>query len=125
MSWPPRIGEPLPRAAEAVGVREKLARYSLAAAHPSGGPKAALFAQLLGITVEQVEHLAREIERALPGHPVARSWLKADGTAGCGVLIPARGVHIHDARVMPVTTGWELRYLGDRPRLVTAYIKGR
>ena len=22
-----------------------------------------------------------------------------------------------------VTTGWELRYVGDRPRLVTAYIK--
>lgn len=61
-------------------MRLKLATYSLATEHDVGGPKAVLFARLLGITRDHVDHL--------------------------------------------VTTGWELRYVGDRPRLVTAYIKG-
>jgi hypothetical protein len=125
MWWPPRVGEPLPRAAEAVGVWRKLAMYSLAMGHEDGGPKAYLFEQLLGITLADVHHLEAEIMRELPRRPVTRAWVKADGAVGCGVLVPVRGVHLHHARVMPVTTGWELRYVGDRPRLVTAYIKGR
>jgi hypothetical protein len=115
----------LPRAAEAVGVRRKLARYSLAMGHDSGGPKAYLFKQLLGITLADLDHLADELRRGLPVSPIVRARLKPDGTASCGVLVPVRGVDIHQGRVMPVTTGWELRYVGDRPRLVTAYIKGR
>jgi hypothetical protein len=70
VSWPPRVGEPLPRGAEAVGVRDKLRRYSLALGHKDG-------------------------------------------------------VRIHERRVVLVTTGWKLRYVGDRPRLVTAFIGDR
>jgi hypothetical protein len=40
MWWPPRLGEPLPRAAEAVGVHHKLETYSLVLEHGSGGDKA-------------------------------------------------------------------------------------
>jgi hypothetical protein len=88
VSWPPRVGELLPRGAEAVGVRDKLARYSLAMGHDSGGPKAYLFKQLLGITLSDIEHLAMEIERSLPEHPVTRVFEKPDGKVGCGVVLP-------------------------------------
>lgn len=30
---------------------------------------------------------------------------------------------MHESRVVAVTTGWELRYVGDKPRLVTAFTK--
>lgn len=105
-------------------MRDKLRRYSLAMGHDSGGPKAYLFKHLLGITLADLDHLADEIVRRLPTRFVVRAALKPDGTVSCGVLVPVRGVGIHQHRVMPVTTGWELRYFGDRPRLVTAYIKG-
>ncbi len=114
----------MPRAAVAVGVRRKLATYSLELGHTSGGPKAVLFERLLGITREYVDHLVAEILTGVLVAPVTRSWNNPPYGVGCGVLIPVRGVGIHQSCVMPVTTGWELRYVGDRPRLVTAYIKG-
>lgn len=106
-------------------MRRKLATYSLAMGHEDGGPKAFRFRALLGITLAELDHLAAAIERGLPLHPVTRVQVKPNGTVGCGVVIPVRGVGIHETRVMPVTTGWELRYVGDRPRLVTAYIGRR
>ncbi len=124
MWWPPRLGEPLPRAAEAVGVRRKLATYSLALGHDSGGPKAYLFKQLLGITLADVDHLVAEIECGVLDEPVTRVWEIPYGQR-CQVLIPVRGVGIQQTSVMVVTTGWLLRYVGDQPRLVTAYIKGK
>jgi hypothetical protein len=125
MWWPPRLGEPLPRAAEAVGVHHKLETYSLVMAHRDGGPKAFRFAQLLSIARCDVDHLAAEIAAGVRDAPVTRVVFKTDGTLGCGVLIPVRGVGIHEDRVVAVTTGWELRYVGDRPRLVTAFIGDR
>jgi uncharacterized protein len=106
-------------------VRRKLATYSLAMGHDVGGPKAILFERLLGVTRNDLDHLAAEILTGVLAAPVTRSWLNPPFGAGCGVLVPVRGVGIHESRVMRVTTGWELRYVGDRPRLVTAYIKGR
>jgi hypothetical protein len=125
MWWPPRLGAPLPRGAEAVGVHHKLETYSLVLDHDEGGPKAYMFKQLLGITGQHVDHLAAEIASGVLEQLVTRLWVKSDATLGCGVLVPVGGVGIHRDRVMVVTTGWELRYVGDRPRLVTAYIKGR
>lgn len=61
MSWPPRIGELLPRAADAYGVREKLIGYSLDWAHKDGGPKARGFEQILGITISDVDYLEARI----------------------------------------------------------------
>jgi hypothetical protein len=124
MWWPPRLGEPLPRAAEAVGVHHKLETYSLVLDHGRGGDKAHVFEQALGITHREVDHLAAEIMRGLQTQPVTRVEMTPWGL-GCRVRMPVRGVGIHDGRVIPVTTGWELRYVGDRPRLVTAYIKKR
>jgi hypothetical protein len=119
------VGEPLPRAAEAVGVRQELASYSLVLEHEDGGPKAYLFKQLLGITLAEVGHLVAEIRAGVLGTPVTRSWMNPPHGANCPVLVPVRGVGTHQSHVMLVTTGWQLRYVGDRPRLVTAHIKGR
>ncbi len=106
-------------------MREKLRRYSLAMGHGVGGPKAYRFQQVLDITLADVQHLATEIAAGLLTEPVISVRPKPDGTVGCGVLVPVRGVRIHESRVVAVTTGWELRYVGDRPRLVTAYIGDR
>jgi hypothetical protein len=125
MWWPPRVGEPLPRGAEAVGVYDKLARYSLAIGHRDGGPKAYRFRKVLGITLVDIDHLVTDIAAGVLTEPVTRVRPKPDGTVGCGVLVPVRGVDIHERRVVLVTTGWKLRYVGDRPRLVTAYIGDR
>lgn len=105
-------------------MHHKLETYSLVPGHRSGGPKAYLFQRLLGITREDVEHLAAEIAAGILIQPIATVRRKPPWGFGCGVLVPVGGVGIHQDRVMVVTTGWELRYVGDRPRLVTAYIKG-
>jgi len=114
----------LPRAAEAVGVRRKLATYSLAVGHDEGGPKAYRFEQLLGITLDHLDHLETEIRRGVMIHPVIKAWETLYGQQ-CTVRIPVHGVGIHHGNVTVVTTGWQLRYVGDRPRLVSAYIKGK
>lgn len=105
-------------------MRRKLATYSLALDHRRGGPKAVLFQRLLGITLADLDHLVVEIERGVLGEPVTRVWKIPYGQR-CQVLIPVRGVGTHQMDVMVVTTGWLLRYVGDQPRLVTAYIKGK
>jgi hypothetical protein len=124
MSWPPKIGDLLPRGAEAEGVHRKLATYSLARGHEDGGPKAYLFARLLGITHEHVDHLAEQILASVLRRPITRVRRKPPWGVGCEVVVPVIGVGIHERRVIAVTTAWELRYVGGRPRLVTAYIKG-
>jgi hypothetical protein len=124
MWWPPRLGEPLPRGAEAVGVHHKLETYSLVRDHDEGGHKALVFERALGITRRDVDHLAAEIVGGLATQPVTRVETTPWGLS-CEVRVPVRGVGIHDGRVVPVTTGWELRYVGDQPRLVSAYIKKR
>ena len=63
MSWPPIVGDRLPRAAEAFGITEKLVTYSLNIDHPDGGPKARGFEQTLGITLADVDHLAKTLRR--------------------------------------------------------------
>jgi hypothetical protein len=106
-------------------VHHKLETYSLVAGHSRGGPTAVRFKQLLSITHSEVNHLAAEIAAGVLAEPLSRVVFKADGTLGCGVLVPVHGVGIHERRVVAVTTGWELRYVGDKPRLVTAFIGDR
>ncbi len=105
-------------------MHHKLETYSLVLEHGRGGDKALVFERALGITHREVDHLAAEILRGLMTQPVTSVEMTPWGLS-CGVRIPVRGVGIHDKRVVPVTTGWELRYVGDRPRLVSAYIKKR
>ena len=71
MHWPPKAGELLPRAAEVVGVREKLADYSLNPAHREGGPKARGFERILGITVEDLSYLEAAVQAGILSVPVS------------------------------------------------------
>ena len=61
VSWPPQIGELLPRAEDAHGVREKLVNYSLKAGHPMR--KAEGFARALAVTAEDLEYVAEALLR--------------------------------------------------------------
>jgi hypothetical protein len=54
VSSPPTIGELLPRAGDAFGVREKLSAYCL---NPDHELEARGFLQILGIASADVEHL--------------------------------------------------------------------
>jgi hypothetical protein len=54
--WPPTIGQQLPLAEQAYGIREKLVAYSLNLDHAVGGPKAAGFERILGIVRADVEY---------------------------------------------------------------------
>ena len=105
-------------------MHHKLETYSLVPDHGRGGNKAHVFDRALGITRAQVDHLASEIVQGLTTRPVTRVKMTPWGLS-CEVRVPVRGVGIHHGRVVPVTTGWELRYVGDRPRLVSAYVKKR
>ncbi len=106
-------------------MHHKLATYSLNRNHAKGGPKAYLFERLLGITLADVDRLAAEIAAGVLRIPISGVRENPPYGVGCEVLVPVAGVGFHHEHVMPVTTGWELRYNGDRPRLVTAYIEVR
>jgi hypothetical protein len=66
----PTKGELLPRAAEAVGVRIKLAEYSLDLTHNDGGAKARGFERILGITIEAIDHLEAQIMARVLDTPI-------------------------------------------------------
>jgi hypothetical protein len=87
VSWPPQIGELLPRAEDAYGVREKLVDYSLKAGHPKG--KAEAFARALAVTADDLEYVAEALLRGSASRrcpafglractaSTARSWCKS------------------------------------------------
>lgn len=122
MAWPPEIGELLPQAEDAHGVHDKLRLYSLNLDHANGGPKARAFARILGISEEHLDHLARVLLDGVRHIPV--SEIRDGGHHGyhCRVLIPVRGLGALADREALVLTSWQLRWEGDAPRLVTAYI---
>lgn len=121
---PPTIGDLLPRADEAFGIEEKITAYCLNLDHEVGGPKAQGFRRVLGIGIEDADHLAAELR---DGVRVARISDVRDNTPFgilCEVRVPVRGLRKRRERIVAVTTSWELRDAHDRPRLVTAYIDG-
>jgi hypothetical protein len=124
MSWPPKIGEPVPRADEAFGVREKLADYCLNPDHDDGGPKAEGFRRILGIEPADVEYLMSSLLAGLRDQRV--SEVRENGPFGvlCEVLMPVSGLRERADRVFDVVTSWEIRDQASPPRLVTAYISG-
>jgi hypothetical protein len=124
VSWPPTIGEPLPRADEAFGIREKLAAYCLNLDHELGGPKARGFLQVLGIGIDDLDYLADTLRTAILETPITAVRDNAPFGVLCEVRIAVAGLREHRARVAAVTAAWELRHPEDRPRLVTAYLDG-
>jgi hypothetical protein len=120
--WPPRVGELLPRAAEAFGVRYKLATYSLDIAHKRGGPKARGFDLILGITIDTIEYLETQILAHILDTPVREVHENAPWGIKCVVIVPVRGLGEKSGRVVDVTTVWQFDEPGVPPRLVNAYI---
>jgi hypothetical protein len=123
MSWPPKIGELLPRGAEAIGVREKLVDYSLNPEQEDGASKARGFALILGITVEHVDHLEAEIRSGILTTPVGSTRDNPPYGLNCVVDVPVRGVGDKRERTVTVRTAWLISDEGAAPRLVSAYPK--
>jgi hypothetical protein len=117
----PKVGEPLPRAAEAFGVRYKLETYSLDVAHEEGGPKARGFERILGITIEDIDYLEGAIYTSVLLAPVSEVRDNAPWGIKCVVIIPVRGRGEKSGRLLDVITSWEIRDTGAPPRLVTAF----
>lgn len=107
-NWPPKVGDPLPRAAEAIGVRRKLAGYSLNLAHESGGPKARGFELILGITIRDVDYLEGAIQTG--ALLVAVSAVRDRSPYGfvCEMRVPVRGLGAKSKRMVTVRTAWIL-----------------
>lgn len=122
MDWPPKVGDPLSRGAEAVGVRRKLATYSLDLAHRRGGPKARRFEQLLGITIRDVDYLEGAILTGILVVPVGAVRDNPPWGVNCVVDVPVRGRGESSGRAIKVRTAWELIDADAAPRLVTAFL---
>jgi hypothetical protein len=123
MSWPPKIGEPLPQARQAIGVRKKLVTYSLDIAHQYGGPKARGFERILGITVEHVDHLEAEIRAGILTEPVSAIRAAIPTGFSCVVEVKVRGLDLKSGRLVTVRTAWLLTGPGAPPRMTTAFPK--
>jgi len=123
MRWPPEAGELLPRFEEAVGIRKKLAAYSLDLTHESGGAKALGFARVLGITLSSLDYLEAAIRAGIRVTPIAVVRENEPHGVTCLVEFPLRGIGIHRYRVVPLRTVWEIRDQDSPPRLVTAFLK--
>jgi hypothetical protein len=125
MEWPPQPGELLPRAEEAIGVREKLADYSLVPTHKKGGPKAHGFAVILGITIDSIDYVEAQILSGILRHPIEAVVDNRPYGWNCVVQFPIRGIGSYSERVADLRTVWELADPLLPPRLVSAFPKGR
>ncbi len=121
--WPPRAGEPLPRAAEATGVRYKLKTYSLDIAHKYGGPKARGFELILGITIEAIDYLELQILTRVLDTPVREVRDNAPYGIKCTVDMPISGIGAKANRIVNVRTVWAFDRPDAPPRLANAYPK--
>jgi hypothetical protein len=122
VSWPPIVGDRLPRAAEAFGITEKLVTYSLNIDHADGSTKARGFHQILGIGPADFGYLAHALRMGVLYAAITDVRDNAPYGLLCGVRISVAGLREKSGRVVSVKTSWELRHADDRPRLVTAYI---
>ncbi|HWY19530.1 MAG TPA: hypothetical protein VNY27_12580 [Solirubrobacteraceae bacterium] len=118
---PPAVGEPLPRAAEALGIRDKLETYSLDVNHKSGGPKARGFERILGITIMHIDYLEGTILTGILTVPVSSVRDKPPWGVECVVVVPVRGRGEKSGRVVDVRTAWLLPDAGGPPQMTTAF----
>lgn len=123
MDWPPQIGEPLPRAEDAFGVRRKLADYALDTSHPKGRLKAQGFSRILGITIDEIDYLEAEIHIGILTAPILAVRENRRRRMNCVVESPLRGIGDQKERMVKLRTIWEIAAFGDRPRLVSALLK--
>jgi hypothetical protein len=125
MPWPPQVGELLPRFDEPVGIEEKLRTYSLVLDHEKGGPKAKGFLVILGIDLDAIDHLEREIRAGISVTPISVVRPGKPGAMGCTVQFQIAGIGRYSRRKAWLRTGWHLDEPGARPRMTTAFLRGR
>jgi hypothetical protein len=122
-SWPPRVGESLPRGGAAVGLRRKLATYSLDATHEDGGPKAKGFERILAIAIEDIDYLEGAIQTGILIVPISSVRDSPPWGVSCVVVVPVRGLGERSGRVVDVRTVWLLTGADHRPRMTTAFLR--
>jgi hypothetical protein len=125
MSWPPESGTLLPNAEQAHGVEDKLAGYSLKLGHVGSGRKAEGFARVLAVTLADLDYLTQALLDGIRTTPMSGVRLAGRHGVHCEVIVPVRGLRDRADRSANVLTAWEIRWDGDDPRLITAYIVSR
>jgi hypothetical protein len=75
----------------------------------------------LAIFLADLEYLADALLSGVRTIPVSAVRID-ERWVHCQVLVPVRGLGDRADRVANVLTAWELRWEGDAPRLITAYI---
>lgn len=123
MSWPPAIGELLPRAEGAYGILDKLRGYSLNVEHEVGTHKARVFRSVLGITLGDADWLAEQLFAGVCERFVSAVRDNSPHGVLCEVFVPVAGVRELADRTAVVTTSWEYGSPEAAPRLVSAYIE--
>jgi hypothetical protein len=122
-SWPPTIGQLLPRARVAYGVESKLRAYSLNTEHEIGAHKARVFRRMLGIGLDDVEYLVDQLLVGIGDAPISDVRDNAPYGVLCEVVVSVQGIGAAAGSAASVTTSWEYRSPEDAPRLVSAYIE--
>ena len=123
MTWPPKPGERLPDAEEAVNVREKLADYSLNMTHTDGRPKARGFERILGITIAEIDHLEAAILAGIDETPIGSVRHNPPYGYNCVVDLALGGLGEKSGRTAELRTVWRIAEAGSPPRMTTAYLR--
>jgi hypothetical protein len=112
MAWPPKAGEPLPRAAEAWCAREKWTNWILA--EVGHGTE---WGHVFHVESEQWEAVWEAIAAAVIGALI--ETVRNLGALGvsCGMTVELE----IEGRTASAITAWHYGAEGDAPRLVTAY----
>jgi hypothetical protein len=122
-SWPPTIGQPLPRSEHGHGVESKLRAYSLNPEHEVGSHKARVFRRALGIGLDDIDYLVDRVLAGIGDAPISDVRDNAPHGILCEVVVTVKGIRAAAGRAVPVTTSWEYRSPEEAPRLVSAYIE--
>jgi hypothetical protein len=107
--WPPRIGEPLPRAAEAYTEPRKLDWLLSDDGHGRE------WARVLHIGPGDTERFFDAIRKAVIDATIVRVTERHGITCGAAITLQIA------QRSAKTTTSWHYGHAHDRPRLVTAY----
>lgn len=121
--WPPQVGQPLPRAGDAFGVRRKLTTYSLDPTNEVAAPKVRGFKRILAITLDDVDYLEGAIYTGAVLVLVSEVRDNPPWGPKCVLDLPIRGRGEKSGRLANLRTVWEIADSGSPPRLVNAYCK--
>jgi hypothetical protein len=113
MGWPPRIGDPLPRATDAWCAQDKLTDWILS--EGGHGPE---WNRIFRVTVDDLDLVWESITEGVL--TAAITAIRQPNTGiGCEVLFELKV----NGRVAFVVTAWHYADANAMPRLVTAYPK--